>query len=149
MPRFDSFLTELVEGIAGHIIATVPDTPYFYDATGKAYPSGKLGLYRDLTPEIGTPSVTIAVYETTKGADALVAVQFKICSKDPRESDAIIADLRACFDDLWAKTLGTVATGYVERTSGSTFPQQDRMGRGIRTENYQFRVNWPNLNSPI
>lgn len=148
MGRFDSFLTELVDGIAGHIIATVPDTAYYYDPTGKVYPTGKLGLYREKTPEIGTPSVTITAYETTAGADTLVAVQFRICSKDPRESDAIVADLRACFHHLWAKVLGDVKAGYVERTSGTTLPQ-DAQGRGVRTENYQFRVDWPNLNSPI
>lgn len=148
MPRFDSFLTELVEGIAGHIIATVPDVPYFYDETGKAYPSGKLGIYRDKAPEIVYPTVTVSAYETTLAIDSLVAVQFKICSKDPREGDAIDADLRACFDHLWGKTLGGVKVAYSERTSGTTLPQ-DGQGRGVRTENYQFRVDWPNLNRPI
>jgi hypothetical protein len=147
MPRFDSFLTELVDAAAAHVIATVPDAPYFYDPTGKAYPTGKLGIYRDKTPEIDTPSVTVSAYEVTENVDTLVAIQFKICSKDPREGDAITADLRACFSHLWAKTLGGVKVGYVERTSGSTLPQ-DARGRGVRTENYQFRVNWPNLNSP-
>jgi hypothetical protein len=148
MARFDSFLTELVEGIAGHIIFTVPETPYYYDASGAVYPSGKLGLYRDRTPEIAYPTVTISVYEAAQNADSLVAVQFKICSKDPREGDAIDADLRASFDHLYAKTLGTVKVAYAERTSGTLLPQ-DTQGRGVRTENYLFRVDWPNLNRPI
>lgn len=147
MPRFDSFLTEFVEGVAAHIIATVPDIPYFYDASGAAYPSGKLGLYRDRTPEITYPTVTITAYETPAPVDTFVAVQFKICSKDPRESDAISADLRACFAHRYGGMLGSVKTEYSQRESGTVLPQ-DTVGRGVRTENYQFRVYWPNLNNP-
>ena len=147
MARFDSFLTELVDGVAAQIITTVPDIPYFYDSTGAAYPAGKLGLYRDRTPETAYPTVTISAYETPGSVDTFVAVQFKICSKDPRESDAITADLRACFHHRYGGMLGSVKTGYSERTSGTTLPQ-DTMGRGVRTENYLFRVDWPNLNHP-
>jgi len=146
--RNASFLSELVDGIAKHIRATVPFTPYHWDDSGAAYPSGVLGIYRDKTPEIVYPTVTIAVYESVQGADSLVSVQFKVCSKDPHEGDAIDADLRACFDHLYAKTLGTVKVAYAERTSGTLLPQ-DTQGRGVRTENYQFRVDWPNLNRPI
>ena len=147
MTRTDSFLTELVEGIAAVIIQTVPAIPYYYDASGAPYPSGKLGIYRDLIPEIAYPSVTVSAYETVEGADTNVSVQFRIAAKDPRELDAITADIRQCFHHRWGGTLAGIQSAYSIRESGTLLPQ-DGMGRGVRTENYTFRVNWPNPNHP-
>ena len=150
MTRKYTFLTALIEGIAGELVLAAPTVPYHFDDSGAPYPSGKLGIYRDTIPEIQYPTITISAYETVEGADTNVSVQFRIASKDSREGDAITADIRGAFDHRWGGRLGPlneIQTAYSKRESGTLLPQ-DGMGRGVRTENYPFRVNWPNPNHP-